>query len=192
MIAIKEANRQRWTDLEALFESRGGPSYCWCMAWRATREEVRLTDRKSRKRFLKKRVEAETPIGLLAYDGKVPIGWCSIAPKTTYRKLDDPDPAEDAAGIWSIVCFFIKKEYRGAGLTDRLIEAAVKRARRGKASAVEAYPVDEDSPSYRFMGFVPVFEKHGFGEIGKAGSRRHVMRLTLKPAKGSAKAKLQE
>jgi GNAT superfamily N-acetyltransferase len=192
MFTIKEADGERWGDLETLFESRGGPSYCWCMAWRATREEIGHTDRKSRKRFLKKRVEAGTPIGLLAYDGKVPVGWCSIAPKDAYRKLDDQDPGKDAAGIWSIVCFFVKKEYRGAGLTDRLIEAAVKRAKRGKASAVEAYPVDGDSPSYRFMGFVPVFEKHGFAEIGKAGTRRHVMRLTLKPAKGSAKAKLQE
>jgi hypothetical protein len=44
---------------------------------------------------------------------------------------------------------------------------------------LEAYPVDPDSPSYRHMGFVPAFAAHGFEEIGMAGSRRHVMRLTL-------------
>jgi hypothetical protein len=32
---------------------------------------------------------------------------------------------------------------------------------------IEAYPVDADSPSYRFMGFVPVFGRHRRG-----GARR--------------------
>jgi hypothetical protein len=44
---------------------------------------------------------------------------------------------------------------------------------------VEAYPVAPDAPSYRFMGFVPVFEEAGFAEVGRAGTRRHVMRLSL-------------
>jgi len=47
------------------------------------------------------------------------------------------------------------------------------------ARVVEAYPVAPDSPSYRFMGFVPAFEKAGFREVGRAGSRRHVMRLEV-------------
>jgi hypothetical protein len=46
-------------------------------------------------------------------------------------------------------------------------------------NGVEAYPVDEAAPSYRFMGFVPVFAAAGFTEVGRAGTRRHVMRLNL-------------
>ncbi|WP_245420336.1 MULTISPECIES: hypothetical protein [unclassified Mesorhizobium] len=45
------------------------------------------------------------------------------------------------------------------------------------ATAIEAYPVDEASPSYRFMGFREMFSARGFQETGMAGSRRHVMRL---------------
>ena len=45
------------------------------------------------------------------------------------------------------------------------------------ANTIEAYPVDEASPSYRFMGFRDMFAARGFHEIGMAGSRRHVMRL---------------
>jgi hypothetical protein len=30
------------------------------------------------------------------------------------------------------------------------------------------------------MGFVPVFERAGFREIGREGRRRHVMQLALK------------
>nr|PZN92019.1 MAG: acetyltransferase [bacterium] len=44
---------------------------------------------------------------------------------------------------------------------------------------MEFHPVDPDSPSYRFMGFVRFFEAAGFREVGRAGSRRHVMRLDL-------------
>ena len=50
-------------------------------------------------------------------------------------------------------------------------------ARAKGATVVEAYPVAPDSPSYRFMGFVPVFEAAGFREVGRAGIRGHVMRL---------------
>lgn len=179
MISIKPLTRARWKDMEALFESAGAPKYCWCMAWRADREEVKHADGKSRKRFLKARVDAGVPVGLLAYSGKEPVAWCSVAPKSTYRKLDDLHPDEDTARIWSIACFFVKKEWRGQGLTARLVKAAIALARKKKALALEAYPVDEDSPSYRFMGFVPLFAERGFEEAGRAGSRRHVMRLAL-------------
>ena len=53
-------------------------------------------------------------------------------------------------------------------------------ARSHGAAILEAYPVDPDSPSYRFMGFVPVFEEAGFHKVGRAGIRRHVMQLRVK------------
>ena len=68
---------------------------------------------------------------------------------------------------------------RGQGATRRLIAAAVEYAREGGASAVEAYPVEADSPSYRFMGTVPSFRKAGFHEVGTVGTRRRAMRLEL-------------
>jgi len=74
---------------------------------------------------------------------------------------------------------FVRRDCRGRGLAHELIAAAVEQARKRGATAVEAYPVDPDSPSYRYMGFVPAFRRAGFAEIGMAGSRRHVMRLFL-------------
>ena len=66
----------------------------------------------------------------------------------------------------------------------RLIEEAVAHARRNGATVVEAYPVDPESPSYLFCGWVPsgsfVFAAHGFVEVGRAGLRRHVMRRQVK------------
>jgi GNAT superfamily N-acetyltransferase len=72
---------------------------------------------------------------------------------------------------------FIQRDLRGQGVTKQLIAAAVTHARSRGATAIEAYPVDPDSPSYRFMGFVPSFEKAGFRPAGQAGKRRHIMRL---------------
>ena len=60
-----------------------------------------------------------------------------------------------------------------------MIDAAVEHARARGASVIEAYPVEPDSPSYRFMGFVGAFQDAGFREVGRAGTRRHVMRLAL-------------
>jgi len=74
---------------------------------------------------------------------------------------------------------FIKKEYRDQGLIDLLIENAKKYARKNGAKYLEAYPVDPDSPSYRFMGFIQTFEKADFNFIKIAGTRRNVMTCKL-------------
>lgn len=176
-LIIREVVPQRWADLERLFEAKGGPSYCWCMAWRATPQEARHADKAGRKSAMAARVQGGTPVGLLGYLDEQPVAWCSIAPRSTYRRLvSDATPDE---GVWSIVCFFVLRPHRGAGLTKQMLAAALEHARQHGARFVEAYPVDEDSPSYRFMGFVPMFEQAGFHEIGLEGTRRHVMRREL-------------
>jgi GNAT superfamily N-acetyltransferase len=81
--------------------------------------------------------------------------------------------------VWSVVCFFVPRRLRRRGLMRRLLLAAIETARRHGATVLEAYPVDPDAPSYRFMGFVPLFRAAGFKSVGRAGSRRHVMRLDL-------------
>ena len=105
-LVFHEVNKDRWADLERLFEERGGPHHCWCMVWRATPEEARHTDGKSRKAALKKRVEGHVPIGILGYLGDRPVAWCSIAPRATYRRLGGiEEPGKDPERVWSLVCF---------------------------------------------------------------------------------------
>lgn len=67
------------------------------------------------------------------------------------------------------------------GVTNLLVEAACAYAAKNGARIVEAYPVAPDSPSYRFMGFTPLFDAHGFEEVGVAGNRRRVVRRSLRP-----------
>jgi GNAT superfamily N-acetyltransferase len=171
-INIRPVDATTWKDFETLFKSKGAPAYCWCMAWRMTKDELKQNTSSNRKKFIRKRVSTGVPIGLLGYDGDEPIAWCSIAPRETYQRLGGDERLDS---VWSIACFFIKKEYRNHGLVHLLIKNAIKYAKENGGKYLEAYPVDADSPSYRFMGFVDTFKKAEFTFVKKAGSRRNVM-----------------
>ena len=177
-LAFHPVTPARWDDFAALFEAPGGPKYCWCMAWRATPTELRTIGKASRKPLMHARVESKTTIGLLGYLDGEPVAWVSIAPRETYRDLGGPE-AEAGQNIWSLACMYVQRKHRGDGHGTELIEAAKAYAKKRGATLLEAYPVDPDSPSYRFMGFVPAFDRAGFEPVGTAGSRRHVMRLKL-------------
>lgn len=182
-LAFREVTKATWADFERLFESPGAPSYCWCMAWRATTEETKHTDRASRKAQMKARIDGGVPVGILAYDGREPVAWCSIAPRATYRRtLATPQPGDDDEQVWSVVCFYVRRDARKRGVMKQLLAAAKAHARARGATVLEAYPVDEDSPSYRYGGFVPMYADAGFVEVGRVGTRRHVVRLPLTPA----------
>ena len=178
-LTFKPVTKGRWADFEALFSHKGAPSYCWCMAWRTAPEEAREQSGKKRKPMMEKRIKAGTPGGLVGYLDKEPVAWVSIAPRETYRELGGPE-SEEGEKIWSLACMYIHRNLRKQGYGLALIEAAQAYAAKRGGTVLEAYPVDPSSPSYRHMGFVPAFEKLGFTAIGKAGTRRHVMRLTLK------------
>lgn len=144
------------------------------MAWRHSSREHIQSDEK--KRMMMALIDAGTPVGIVAeLDGNI-VGWCSVAPRETYRKLSNQQD-DGEAGVWSIVCFYVPRSLRGGGLASALLDAAIKHAFAKGAQVIEAYPVDEGAPSYRFMGFRAMFAARGFRQTGMAGSRRHVMRL---------------
>lgn len=176
-IVAKPVTKARWADLERLFDAPGGPKYCWCMAWRAMANRGAATNA-DRKHALRSRVERRVPIGLVFYAEGEPVAWCSVAPRETFLPLRK-DQSEDDRDVWSIVCFFIRRDHRKLGLSARMLKTAVAYAKKRGARAVEAYPVDPDSPSYRFMGFLDLFTAQGFSPTGRAGTRRHIVRRDL-------------
>lgn len=165
-------------EFERFFSAPDAPRHCWCMVWRRTAAEAKLQAPAERQRMMLERIADGVPVGLIAYDGADAVGWVSIAPRDTHRALGGP-PADPGAVIWSLACFYVPRRLRGAGLVRRLLAGAVDHTRANGATIVEAYPVDPDSPSFRFMGFVPVFAEAGFADLGMTGTRRHVMRLRL-------------
>ena len=179
-VEVREVDAARWPDFERLFESRGGPKWCWCRMWRRDADGRMPHDRAHMKESMRQRIAGGGRVGLLAYVDGDPAAWCSVAPRATFVRVGGLElPDEDESGVWSLTCFYVRNAFRRRGLMERLIEEAARHAREHGASVLEAYPVPSDGPSYRFCGFVPVFAGHGFSEVGRAGLRRHVMRRSL-------------
>lgn len=181
---------ERWPDLVELFAGHGNPGYCWCQTWRIAGSRYRALDSAGRQALLKAQVQAGTPVGLLAYRDGRPVGWCSVAPRTTYGRLLRARSIRkvDNRRTWSIVCFYLHQAVRGQGVSGVLISAALDYARRSGAQVVEAYPVEPQvgpdgvpdyQVSYRFMGFLSMYRRAGFVDATPPGSQRRVMRYDL-------------
>lgn len=178
-VEIRPVTPDDWQDFERLFEDRGGPKSCWCMVWRTYARTGDGSDKDARKRGMRDRIGRGDPVGLLAYLDGVPVAWCSVAPRHSFKPSLDGGKAADSTNTWSLTCFYVKRMHRGEGLSDRLIEAAVDYARSQGATELDAYPVAPESPSYRFCGFLAQFERHGFQTVGCVGSRRTIASRTL-------------
>jgi GNAT superfamily N-acetyltransferase len=164
--------------MAALFEGRGGPKECWCMMWRKTAAgQSAPRAAMDRRAAMAELALTGRQIGILGYDQGTPVAWCSIAPRTAFGNALSTTPSDP--GLWSLTCFFIRADHRKQAGFTALLSAAEAFARQNGATAIEAYPVDPDSPSYRFCGFVPKFERAGYAEVGTVGTRRHVLRRSL-------------
>ena len=80
-----EVDRGRWDDPEGLFNSRGGPKYCWCMVWRTMPAGVSCGDNDAKKEALRGQVQQGEAIGILGYINGEVVAWCSNAPRDSYR-----------------------------------------------------------------------------------------------------------
>jgi GNAT superfamily N-acetyltransferase len=93
--------------------------------------------------------------------------------------MSDVVPGDEKQSIWSIVCFFVSRPFRGQGMFQQMVVAAEEYAARNGATLLEAYPVDPDAPSYRFGGYLPAFEQAGYTPVGRKGARRHIVRKVV-------------
>jgi GNAT superfamily N-acetyltransferase len=175
-IEFTAVGRDNWDEFESFFERRGGPHYCWCMLWRPDGKPDAVSKKQQKKAAMKSRIKADEPVGILAYIDGEAVAWCSVAPRESYRSLGG---VEDLENVWSLVCFFVRRDFRKQGLPRKLLDAAADYARNMGACYLEAYPVKADSPSYRFMGTTTMFEQANFRFMTMAGTRRHVMLLEL-------------
>jgi GNAT superfamily N-acetyltransferase len=178
---------ERWPDLEKLFGERGACGGCWCMAWRLPRAEWEAGRGERNKRALRSLAKGDISPGVLAYSGDEAIGWCAVAPRAVYVRLDKSRvlaPVDDLP-VWSISCLFIAKPFRRRGVSVALIGAAAEFARSHGARVVEAYPVvpysDAMPPAFAWTGTVSAYERAGFREVARRSAARPIMRRQMKP-----------
>jgi GNAT superfamily N-acetyltransferase len=172
---------ERWADFETLFGKRGAYGGCWCMWWRTTRAQFEKQKGEGNRQAMKAIVWSGRVPGIMAYLAGEPVGWCSVAPREEYASLNRSYMLKrlDDAPVWSIVCLFVTREYRGKGLAVKLVRAAVTYVEGQGGEVVEAYPTVPRSgrlpPVSSFMGFPGLFEQAGFVQCARPSESRAIM-----------------
>jgi GNAT superfamily N-acetyltransferase len=186
-----------WPDLEELFNLPGGSMVrgCWCMFYRRTGKWDRGPGPRGsqNKQAMCDLVGSGATPGLVGYLDDRPAGWISLGPREDYLKLRRSPIMKpvDGTPVWSVVCSYVARPYRGQGVQHRLLAAAIGFARDSGATTLEAYPVDKAERSqddFIFFGSRALYERAGFQEVARRSPTRVVMRLPLGPAPAAAPA----
>jgi GNAT superfamily N-acetyltransferase len=175
---------ERWADLERLFGEHGAHGGCWCMWWRLRRSDFAKQTGEQNKQVLKAIVDSGEIPGLLAYADGEPVAWSSIGPRERFAALEQSRKLKrvDDKAVWSIVCFFVAKPFRGKGLMGRFLKAAVAYAKQRGAKIVEGYPIEPTGRLSGYSGYAGVassFRKAGFVEVLRRSERQAIMRYLV-------------
>jgi GNAT superfamily N-acetyltransferase len=184
-LAFRPLTSTNWKDLETLFEEDRICRSCWCMWWRQSSHEWRQRTGSDRKEALRTIVSHGRVPGIIAYFDGQPIGWCSISPREEFLRLERSRTLKrtDNQPVWSVVCFFVAKPFRGKGISSKLLDAAVKYARRQGAEIIEGYPSrsrGKQQDTVVYTGLPSMFLKVGFEDLGSASRTRTIMRYEFK------------
>jgi GNAT superfamily N-acetyltransferase len=177
--------KTNWKDFEQLFGERGACGGCWCMWWRLTRPEFEQQKGGGNKTAIKNLVEAGKTLGILAYDKNNAVGWCAIAPREEYPRLDRSRILQkvDDKAVWSVTCFFIDKKHRKQGLTIKLLNAAGEHVKEHGGRIIEGYPVEPKKESvpdvFVYTGLASAFRSAGFKEVLRRSETRPIMRYEI-------------
>jgi len=186
---------EHWEAVVDLFGRRGGDGGCWCMFWRySSTEWSRSTNDANRGALHARAAEVPAP-GLVAFRGDQAVGWVGLGPRTGFERLNRSRtlPSIDDRPVWAIVCFLVRRQARGAGLSGLLLQAAVDYARAHGAAGVEGYPVEPPPAplpaALAYVGTTTTFERAGFHRVRPStahsgGSTRWIMRLEFEGPSG--------
>lgn len=177
--------KENWKDFENLFGEKGACAGCWCMYWRLRRKDYDSLRGNGTKKKMKELINKGRIPGILAYNNKQPIGWCSVASREDFLVLDNSRVLKriDEKPVWSIVCFYINKNYRKKGITIELINAVKKYVKDNKGTIIEGYPVEvktgKTADVFAWTGLASAFRKAGFKEVERRSETRPIMRFVL-------------
>jgi len=183
-LSYKPLTIKTWDALVVLFGARGACGGCWCMAWRLPPAEFNRLKGEGTKKALRNLAEKGNPLGVLAYDGSKPIGWCAVAPREQFVRLKASKilaPVNDQP-VWSITCLFLAKEYRKQGISAELTKATALYAKEQGAKIVEGYPNDINGKlpdAFVWTGLASSYKRAGFKEVARRSKTRPIMRKIL-------------
>jgi len=186
-IRTREVTAALWPDVESLFGARGACGGCWCWYWRLARgESWDAVKGETAQRRLRRGIATGAVMGVLAYAGAEPVGWCTYGPRPSFARLDRAPSLRcpDAEAVWSVPCFFVRRDHRGRGVATALLAAAVAAIRARGGRIVEGYPVKlaqtgRHADAFAWTGTRALFEGAGFVLAGNpdGGKQRYRLRL---------------
>jgi GNAT superfamily N-acetyltransferase len=152
------------------------------MVWRLRAADFDKQKGNDNKKAMQQLVKKNKPAGVLAFQDDKPVGWCAVAPRSEYIRLETSRvlKAVDDQPVWSISCFFIQKGFRNKGLSRQLLKAAINYAVSNGAKIIEGYPIDSKKGKmpdvFAWTGFSSAFINTGFKEIERRSEGRPIMR----------------
>ena len=182
---LQPLTSSNWKTFEALMGEKGGCGNCWCMYFRLPYKTFQENKPGGNKKMMRQLVNKGLPQGLIASMDKVPVGWIAMAPREDYMKLENSRVFKriDEKPVWSITCFFIKKEFRHKGLSQQLIKGAIEFARKKKIKTLEAYPAipyaEKVPHPFLWVGVLSSFIKNGFTIVRQQSKSRAMVRIDL-------------
>jgi len=183
-LTFRPLTSRNWKDIEKLFGEDSTCRSCWCMWWRQSSSEWQKRKGSDRKEALKRTVFQGKVPGILAYSNGDPVGWCSIAPREEFHRLERSRTLKriDDQQVWSVVCFFVVRQFRRKGVSTMLLKAAVEYARRQGAKIIEGYPNRSRKMLHDtivYTGLASAFLKVGFADFGSLSKVKTIMRHDL-------------
>ncbi len=184
-LTVKALTPGRWGDLEKLFGPRGACAGCWCMFWKLPQKDFEALAYEGNKAAQKSIVASGRVPGLLAYAGREPVGWVAVEPRQRYPRLARSRVLApvDEQPVWSITCFFTRRDHRGQGVTVQLLKACVEHVRKRGGKIVEGYPTEPRSSklpaAFAYTGLASAFREAGFQEVARRSATRPIFRYVI-------------
>lgn len=165
---FKAINSENWSDFAELMRSDAQCSDCWCLNHR---EPAGCATGSAAEQKMKALTLAGEVRGLLAYEGRICVGWIAVDPMD--KMVGHDCKSSGVSGEWTIHCMFVKDGFRGKGLSTLMIKEAIVFARANGASLVSAFPIPEDQRKKfpegvaEFSGRFKTYNGLGFSPVGE-------------------------
>ncbi len=185
-VVCKPLVPERWHDFVALFGPRGACAGCWCMYWKLPNKDFQSLAYEGNRAAQKAVVDSGAVPGLLAYVGNQPAGWIAVQPRSEYPRLERSrilKPVDDQP-VWSVTCFFTRRDFRRQGVTVALLKAAIEHAKQHGGLILEGYPLEPKTaeiPSpFAYTGLASAFRAAGFKEVARRSPTRPIFRHVIR------------
>lgn len=184
-IHVRPLTGETWPAFERLFGPRGACAGCWCMWFRLPKREFDAGKGEGNRRAMRALVDGGSVPGLLAFVDREAVGWCSVAPREEFSRLARSRtlaPVDDLP-VWSVVCLFVARPWRGRGVATTLLEGAADWVAGRGGEVVEGYAVVPRTgrmpDTFAYHGPLSAFLAAGFTEVARPSPSRAIVRRVL-------------